>query len=398
MRVGGVNIHELLAKTVDESLAFFAGVDDGRAAVTIARWFAQRRPAGSTSSAACRACATPGSATWRSTARRRRSRAARRSACAWPPQLGSGLTGITYVLDEPTVGLHPRDTSRLLGLLRGLRDAGNTVVVVEHDLDVIAAADHVIEIGPGAGPHGGRVIAAGRRRTWRRAPPRERAGISGARLAPHAHAPAAARSRPASRVRGAAVHNLRGLDVEVPAGGLVAVTGVSGSGKSSLVFDVIAPSLERALSAGSCAGRRRGQLRRARPAGRLPSRRRPSAPPRSPRRPGATPPRYVGCFDAIRAVFAAIAAGHAARPAQAGLLDVRPGRPVRARARAAGRSRVSMDFLPDVWVTCEDCGGARYGPDALTCVASGRSIADVLAMSVDEADRGPRASPRATAR
>jgi excinuclease ABC subunit A len=297
-------------------------------------------------------------------------------------ELRSGLTGITYVLDEPTAGLHARDTSRLLGLVCGLRDAGNTVVVVEHDLDVIAAADHVIEIGPGAGPHGGRVIVTGAPADVASCPDSRTGSHLQARLAARSHAPRRALS-PGITVRGAAVHNLRGLDVELPAGGLVAVTGVSGSGKSSLVFDVIAPSLERALPAGAAPAsaavncgalilRDAFQSVAAVGSATLSS---------SPWSNAAT---LVGCFDAVRAAFAASPQATALGLRKQDFSTSGPGGRCDA-CEGRGLTRVSMDFLPDVWVICEDCGGARYGPAALTCVAGGRSIADVLAMSVDEA-------------
>ncbi|MCU0251849.1 MAG: excinuclease ABC subunit UvrA [Vicinamibacterales bacterium] len=381
VRVGGVNIHELLARTVDESLAFFAGVDDGRAAVDdrdrflsadlgldIISRLSSLRDAGLGYLALGRSASTLSGGE------------AQRVRLA--AELRSGLTGITYVLDEPTAGLHVRDTSRLLGLLCGLRDAGNTVVVVEHDLDVIAAADHVIEIGPGAGPHGGRVIVSGAPADVASCAASRTGPHLQARLAPHAHAPRRALS-PGITVCGAAVHNLSGLDVEVPAGGLVVVTGVSGSGKSSLVFDVIAPSLERALSAGAAPASAavncgalvlRDAFQSIAAVG--------SAPLSS--SPWSNAATLVGCFDAIRAVFAASPQATSLGLRKQDFSTSGPGGRCDA-CEGRGQTRVGMDFLPDVWVRCEDCGGARYGPAALTSVAGGRSIADVLAMSVDEA-------------
>ena len=159
-------------------------------------------------------------------------------------EIGSGLTGITYVLDEPTAGLHARDTGRLLGLLRCLRDAGNTVVVVEHDEEVIRAADHVIDIGPGAGDAGGRVVAVGPPAAIAACEDRSPAGAwRPERRQRHWPRRPARALAPVISVSHAWRHNLRDLSVDIPAGGLVAVTGVSGSGKSTLVFDVLAPAL-----------------------------------------------------------------------------------------------------------------------------------------------------------
>jgi excinuclease ABC subunit A len=381
VRFGGVNIHELLAKTVDESLAFFGGVDDGRVPVgdhersvsadlrlDIAGRLSSLCDAGLGYLALDRAASTLSGGE------------AQRVRLA--AELRSGLTGLTYVLDEPTAGLHARDTTRLLGLVGGLRNAGNTVVVVEHDVDVIAAADHVIEIGPGAGPNGGRVIVAG--------PPADLASSPDSRTGPHLRGRPSAGSRAPRRtlsaglsVRGASIHNLSGLDVDVPSGGLVAVTGVSGSGKSSLVFDVIAPALERALAAGGATSGAatncdafilREQFRSVAAVGAAPV-------PSSPWSNAAT---HVGCFEAIRAVFAASPEAHALGLRKQDFSTSGPGGRCEA-CEGRGQTRVSMDFLPDVWVTCEDCGGARYGLPVLTCVAGGRSIADLLSMSVDEA-------------
>jgi excinuclease ABC subunit A len=324
-------------------------------------------------------------------------------------QLRSGLTGITYVLDEPTIGLHPRDTSRLIALLRGLRDAGNTILVVEHDIDVIAAADHILEIGPGAGDLGGQLIAHG--------PPAIIARDSSSRTGRCLRRPDTPRApvfhralKPGVSVRGATIHNLSGLDVDVPAGGLVVVTGVSGSGKSSLVFDVLAPSVERALAASPFALNSppldiaHGDPVRVEGSKTENGGRQVEAPVncdavilhtsfRAITRveqasvgssPWSTPATHAGVFDHIRDVFARTDAARARglRKQQFSAL----GRGGRCEAcEGLGETRVSMDFLPDVGTTCEDCGGKRYGPDVLACEFEGRSIADVLDMSIDEA-------------
>ncbi len=373
VRVAGRNIAELLGLTVTESLAFFADLDartDGgwrREAMAdlvhdvVAR-LGRLRDAGLGYLSLDRSAATLSSGE------------AQRIRLA--TEIGSGLTGITYVLDEPTAGLHPRDTGRLLGLLRSLRDAGNTVVVVEHDEDVIRAADHVIDMGPGAGEGGGRIVAAGTPgaiaaceasvtgRYLRRAAGESR-GSSGRRL------------RPGICVAHARRHNLRDLCVDVPAGGLIAITGVSGSGKSTLLFDVIATALDGREASDDVTG--------------------PTVATREPferviaadrdRIAGGTssmPATIVGVFDAIRERFAA--SDHARREGLSRRHFSTNGPGGRCEAcEGVGRVRVSMDFLPDVWVPCEECRGRRFQPAVLECRLDGRSIADVLEMTVADA-------------
>jgi excinuclease ABC subunit A len=293
--------------------------------------------------------------------------------------LGSGLTGVLYVLDEPTTGLHPRDTGRVLGVLGRLRDLGNTVLVVEHDLDVIRAADHVVDMGPGAGRDGGRVVVAG--------PPAVVAACAGSVTGRHlalATRPADRSRRPESEsrltVRGARAHNLRGVTASFPLGRLVAVTGVSGSGKSSLVFDV----LDRAA---------RAVLHRAA------------------ERPGAhdaltgleeldgvitidqgaigrssrsNPATFSDAWTGIRDAFAG-----AARTAGADLrardfsFNVPGGRCE--RCEGAGTVTVRMHFLPDVEVRCPACRGRRFRPAVLRTTFGGLAVDEVLRLTVDEA-------------
>ena len=317
-------------------------------------------------------------------------------------EVSTGLTGITYVLDEPTAGLHPRDTERLLRLVAGLRDAGNTVVVVEHDLDVVRAADHVIELGPGAGSLGGRLVASGTPAEIAANPavPTGRAlalAIEPAGPLVSGAWPIRAKRpprplRPGISIVGAMCHNIRDLSVDVPAGGMVAITGVSGSGKSTLVFDVIAPALKAKLERGDVAQTSRcadaadvAQTSRFAVSAREPFARVIVATRDSlPASPSSTPASVAGAWDGIRAAFAAtqgartrgLTARHFSMHVKGGRCEACEG---------VGRVRVSMDFLPDVWVQCEVCGGSRYGLEALECRIDGRSIADVLEMGVAEA-------------
>jgi excinuclease ABC subunit A len=370
VRVAGRSIAELLGLTVTESLAFFAGLEgrrDGgwRTDVTadlrrdVVVRLERIRDAGLGYLSLDRPAATLSSGE------------AQRIRLA--TEIGSGLTGITYVLDEPTAGLHPRDTARLLGLLRSLRDMGNTVVVVEHDEDVIRAADHVIDLGPGAGDAGGHVVAAG--------PPEaiaaSEASVTGRYLRRKAGARPGARGRrlrPGISVAHARRHNLRDLGVEIPAGGLVAVTGVSGSGKSTLLFDVVAPALD---------GRR---LPSDEPdlvvAAREPFERVIAAD-RDQIAGGTSsmPATIVGVFDAIRERFAGTDEARRAGLSKRHFSTNTPGGRCET-CEGIGRVKVSMDFLPDVWVPCDECGGRRFQARVLDCRLDGRSIADVLALTV----------------
>ena len=309
-------------------------------------------------------------------------------------QLGSNLRGVCYVLDEPTIGLHPRDNALLLETLEALRDRGNTVLVVEHDEETILRAEHVIDLGPGAGARGGFVVAQGTVADIRRAPE----SVTGRMLAdpPRHPLPGLARRPPPPEdewlvVEGACLHNLKGITVRFPLGRLVCVTGVSGSGKSTLVREVLAASLARLLARGrrarapvGCAAlgghERLGRVLEVdqTPIGKTPR---------------SCPATYVGLFDEIRRLYAATT--------EARLRGWKPGRfsfnVAGGRCEACegqGVRTVAMSFLPDVKVTCEACGGSRYAPETLEARWNGRSIAEVLAMSVDEAAGFFAAHPR----
>ncbi len=297
--------------------------------------------------------------------------------------LGSALTDGLYVLDEPTIGLHARDTRRLLDLLRELGLRGNTVLVVEHDLEVIGEADRVVELGPGSGAAGGRVVFDGTPEAMEKA-----ATATGRWLRSEAEMP---RRRPRSlegpwlEVRNARAHNLRGIDVEIPLQALTAVTGVSGSGKSSLVRDVI----QRTLTDGGLATEPRDEALSGATCDRIVNAEwvtevvSVDASPigKSPR---SNPVTYVQAFDPIRRLFAASPAARrrGLEPAHFSFNTAAGRCPV---CRGDGHERIELVFLPDVFVRCEACGGRRYRSEVREVRWRGRSIDEVLAMTVDEA-------------
>ena len=291
-------------------------------------------------------------------------------------QLGAGLSGVIYVLDEPSVGLHAADTGRLIGALTRLRDLGNTVVVVEHDEDIIRAADHVIDLGPGAGAAGGNVLDCG--------PPLELASATGRWLRGEVPGllpqPPAAPASGALVIRGAREHNLRNLDVTIPLGRLVCLCGPSGSGKSTLADDILRRALARHFHG---TGEMPGQHDRIEgleliekcvvadqsPIG------------RSPR---SNPATFTGAFDLIRGLFTQLAlskqrgygSGRFSFNAAGGRCD---------RCLGNGRLKIEMHFLADAWVACPACGGRRFNRETLEVTYKGKSIADVLNLQVSEA-------------
>jgi excinuclease ABC subunit A len=294
-------------------------------------------------------------------------------------QVGSDLTGVVYVLDEPSIGLHQRDNRRLLATLERMRDIGNTVVVVEHDEETIRNADHVIDFGPGAGVAGGRIVHAGTPRSLERA----RRSLTGAYLAGRQRIQVPSQRRTPSgsiKLLGASENNLRDLDVEFPLGVMTAVTGVSGAGKSTLVNDVLYPALARIYHASSRrAGRHRTisgskQLDKAiaitqRPIGRTPR---------------SNPVTYIKVFDEIRRFFAQLpeARLHGYKPGRFSF-NVKGGRCE--ACQGDGVRKIEMHFLPDVYVRCEECDGRRFNEATLRVEYKGRSIADVLDLTVAEA-------------
>jgi excinuclease ABC subunit A len=287
--------------------------------------------------------------------------------------LGGALTAALYVLDEPSVGLHPRDIGRLLDVLRGIRDAGNTVVVVEHALEVAAAADRLIDLGPGSGRHGGEIVAQGSVAEVA-ANPRSLTGraLAGAFTVTRRRRAGASGQL---RIRGARAHNLHGVDVAIPLGQLVVVTGVSGAGKTSLVRSVLVGNLQRSPERGACDAIEGAE--RIREVAIV----EPTPPGRSQRSNIATVSK---AFDAIRARFAATHEGRRRKLTPGYFSFNVPGGRCEA-CEGAGEVVVDMQFLEDVRTPCEACDGTRYQREARAVLLGGRSIVDVLALTVDEA-------------
>lgn len=294
-------------------------------------------------------------------------------------QIGSGLVGVAYILDEPSIGLHQRDNDRLLRTLMNLRDLGNTLIVVEHDEDTMRAADYVVDIGPGAGEHGGEVVAAG---TAEEIMQNENS-ITGAYLSGKRKIPVPAeRKKPTGylKIVGAKENNLKNIDVSIPLGVMTCVTGVSGSGKSSLVNEILYKALAKKLNRARTIP---GQHKRIEGTEQLDKI---IAIDQSPigRTPRSNPATYTGVFDQIRDLFASTADAKAKGYKKGRFsFNVKGGR---CEACAGdGILKIEMHFLPDVYVPCEVCGGKRYNRETLEVKYKGKSIYDVLDMTVEEA-------------
>jgi excinuclease ABC subunit A len=310
-------------------------------------------------------------------------------------QLGTGLTGVLYVLDEPTVGVHPADNDRMLQALHRLRDEGNTLVVVEHDPQTLAAADYIVDVGPGSGPLGGRIVAAGTATQVAR----KAASLTGQLLSGRLSIPLPPERRPLPpakatdqwlTIEGASEHNLQQLTARLPLGRLTCVTGPSGSGKSTLIHEVLYRALTQSLGQGNGVPPGRHQCLQGAeqidkvinvdqsPIG---------ATPRS------NPATYAGLFDHIRQLYAslpeAVMRGYTPRRFS---FNVSGGRCD--SCQGMGSRLVEMHFLPDVWVTCETCQGQRYNPETLDIRYRGYTIAEVLDLTVDEALELFAAQPR----
>jgi excinuclease ABC subunit A len=294
-------------------------------------------------------------------------------------QIGSGLVGVCYILDEPSIGLHQRDNDKLLLTLKHLRDLGNTLIVVEHDEDTMLAADYVVDIGPGAGSHGGEVVACGTAEEIMKVPE----SVTGQYLSGKKFIPVPEHRRTPTgwiKVLGAQENNLKNIDVEFPLGVVTCVTGVSGSGKSSLVNEILYKHLARELNRARCiSGRHKGiegteQLDKVididqSPIGRTPR---------------SNPATYTGVFDMIRDLFASTQDAKAKGYNKGRFsFNVKGGRCE--ACSGDGILKIEMHFLPDVYVPCEVCGGKRYNRETLEVKYKGKSIFDVLDMTIEEA-------------
>ena len=295
-------------------------------------------------------------------------------------QIGAGLMGVLYILDEPSIGLHQRDNERLIATLERLRDLGNTVVVVEHDEDTIRAADFVVDMGPGAGEQGGYVVAAGTPEEIMQAEGSLTADyLSGRRTI---EVPKARRRprRGSLKMTGATENNLQNVTLEVPLGTLTVVTGVSGSGKSSLVTDTLAPALANRLNH---AHRRTGAYRKITGLDKLDKVINIDQSPIG-RTPRSNPATYIGLWDDIRALFASTQEAKA-RGYSPGRFSFNVSGGRCEACKGDGQIKIEMHFLPDVYVPCEVCGGHRYNRETLQVTYRGKNIAQVLDMTVEEA-------------
>ena len=294
-------------------------------------------------------------------------------------QIGSGLVGVAYILDEPSIGLHQRDNDKLLAALMRLRDLGNTLIVVEHDEDTMRAADYIVDIGPAAGEHGGEVIATGTAEDIMKCDK----SITGAYLSGRMKIPVPkVRKEPAGwiTIRGARQNNLKNIDVDIPLGIMTCVTGVSGSGKSSLVNEILYKTLARDLNRARCIPGEHDDITGINqldkvinidqsPIGRTPR---------------SNPATYTGVFDLIRDLFAATPDAKAKGYKKGRFsFNVKGGRCE--ACSGDGILKIEMHFLPDVYVPCEVCGGKRYNRETLDVKYKGKSIYDVLDMTVEEA-------------
>ena len=294
-------------------------------------------------------------------------------------QIGSGLVGVAYILDEPSIGLHQRDNDKLLGALMNLRDLGNTLIVVEHDEDTMMAADYIVDIGPGAGSHGGQVVACGTAEEIMQNPD----SVTGAYLSGRIQIPVPKERRKPTgflTIKGARENNLKNIDVDIPLGVMTCITGVSGSGKSSLTNEILYKHLARDLNRARCIPGEHDDILGLEqldkvididqsPIGRTPR---------------SNPATYTGVFDMIRDLFAGTPDAKAKGYKKGRFsFNVKGGRCE--ACSGDGIIKIEMHFLPDVYVPCEVCGGKRYNRETLDVKYKGKSIFDVLDMTVEEA-------------
>lgn len=308
-------------------------------------------------------------------------------------QIGAGLTGVLYVLDEPSIGLHQRDNSRLLNTLTKLRDLGNTLIVVEHDEETIRAADYVVDIGPGAGVHGGNIVSQGSLQAMLEAPDSLTGAYLSGRRTIQTPAVRRAGNGRSLQIRNAHRNNLKHIDTDIPLGKLVCITGVSGSGKSTLVNELLFPAIQHSF------GQKVPQPKEMEPVVGLNALDKAIVIDQSPigRTPRSNPATYTGVFDVIREVFSetieAKARGY--KPGQFSF-NVKGGRCEACSGQ--GMNVIEMNFLPDVYVQCEVCKGARYNRETLQVKFKNKSIADVLNMTVEEAAEFFKNIPQASTR
>ncbi|MCK4595514.1 excinuclease ABC subunit UvrA, partial [candidate division WOR-3 bacterium] len=295
-------------------------------------------------------------------------------------QVGSGLVGVIYILDEPSIGLHQRDNVRLLSTLKKLRDMGNTVVVVEHDRETILESDHIIDLGPGAGEHGGYVVATGTPYKVKK----NRKSITGAYLSGKRRiAIPEKRRKPGDKwlvIKGARHNNLKNIDVSIPLGLFIVVTGVSGSGKSSLVDETLYRALARYFFRSRLSPGEHQKLENLQSIDKVVNI------DQSPigRTPRSNPATYTGVFTYIRELFSSLPESkmRGYKPGRFSF-NVRQGRCE--ACRGEGLIKVEMHFLPDIYIVCEVCKGKRYNHETLEVKYKGKNIADVLSMTITEA-------------
>ncbi|MDF1541553.1 MAG: excinuclease ABC subunit UvrA [Anaerosomatales bacterium] len=295
-------------------------------------------------------------------------------------QIGSGLMGVLYILDEPSIGLHQRDNARLIATMERLRDLGNTVIVVEHDEETIRAADFVVDMGPGAGEHGGQIVCVGRPEAMLSCED----SLTGAYLSGKTTIPVPDERRRGTKgaivLTGAREHNLKSIDVEFPLGSLVLITGVSGSGKSSLVTDTLAPALVNKIH------RARKRTGRYSSLTGIDSVDKVIDIDQSPigRTPRSNPATYTGLWDDVRSLFSSTPESKARGYAPGRFsFNVKGGRCE--ACKGDGQIKIEMHFLPDIYVPCEVCKGARYNRETLQVTYKGKTVSDVLDMTVEEA-------------
>jgi len=294
-------------------------------------------------------------------------------------QIGSGLVGVAYILDEPSIGLHQRDNDKLLGALMKLRDTGNTLIVVEHDKDTMMAADYIVDIGPGAGEHGGEVVAVGTAKDIMKC----KKSITGAYLSGKKKIPVPEiRKQPSGwlTIKGARQNNLKNIDVDIPLGVMTCVTGVSGSGKSSLINEILYKKLAKKLNRARLIPGEHDKILGIEQLDKI------IDIDQSPigRTPRSNPATYTGVFDMIRDLFASTTDAQARGYSKGRFsFNVKGGRCE--ACSGDGIIKIEMHFLSDVYVPCEVCGGKRYNRETLDVKYKGKNIYDVLNMTVEEA-------------